>query len=60
VQRDGVVQAVDVPPGQGTVTWHYTPPRLFPGLALSLAGLVLTAAFALLALTPKRARLTAA
>ena len=26
----GVVQAVDVPPGLGVVTWSYTPPR-FPG-----------------------------
>ena len=30
VQRDGLVQAVDVPPGLGVVTWRYTPPRL-PG-----------------------------
>lgn len=37
VQSDGVVQAVDIPPGTGTLTWSYTPPRLMAGLALSLA-----------------------
>ncbi len=37
VQRDGLVQAVDVPPGLGLVTWSYTPPGFPAGLALSLA-----------------------
>jgi hypothetical protein len=37
VQRDGLVQAVDVPPGQGVLTWSYTPPLVPAGLALSLA-----------------------
>jgi hypothetical protein len=37
VQRDGVVQAVDVPPGLGVVTWSYTPPGFPAGLVLSLA-----------------------
>ncbi len=37
VQRDGLVQAVDVPPGLGVVTWSYTPPGFPAGLALSLA-----------------------
>ncbi len=37
VQRDGLVQAVNVPAGSGVVTWSYTPPGLEAGLALSLA-----------------------
>jgi hypothetical protein len=37
VRRDGLVQAVDVPPGRGTVTWSYTPPGFLAGLAVSLA-----------------------
>jgi hypothetical protein len=40
VQADGVVQAVDVPPGTGTLTWHYAPPRLTAGLSISLVALV--------------------
>ena len=44
VQPDGLVQAVDVPPGLGEVTWSYTPPGFRAGLALSLvaAALVLS------------------
>lgn len=42
VRRDGVVQAVDVPPGQGTVTWRYTTPRLETGLAVSATAALLT------------------
>ena len=57
VQRDGVVQAVDVPPGLGVVTWSYTPPRLLAGLSLSLAATVLVFLFFLLAsLAARRAR----
>ncbi len=43
VHRAGVVQAVDVPPGRGVVTWSYVPPRFTLGLVLSLAaaGLIL-------------------
>jgi hypothetical protein len=41
VQPDGLVQAVDVPPGLGEVTWSYTPPGFPVGLALSLAAAVL-------------------
>lgn len=37
IQRDGLVQAVDVPPGLGVVTWAYTPPGFPAGLVLSLA-----------------------
>jgi len=37
VQTDGLVQAVDVPPGQGVLTWSYTSPGLAAGLACSLA-----------------------
>ena len=40
MQADGVVQAVDVPPGTGTLTWHYAPPRLTAGLSISLVALV--------------------
>jgi hypothetical protein len=47
VQRDGLVQAVDVPPGRGVLTWSYSPPGFRVGLALSLAAvaLILTLAF---------------
>jgi hypothetical protein len=52
VQRDGLVQAVDAPPGLGVVTWSYTPPGFPVGLALSLAAaaliLVLVLAFTVL------------
>jgi len=41
VQPDGLVQAVDVPPGLGVVTWSYTPPGFRPGLALSLTAAAL-------------------
>jgi hypothetical protein len=37
IQRDGLVQAVDVPAGQGVITWSYTSPGFLAGLALSLA-----------------------
>ncbi len=41
VGRDGVVQAVGVPPGQGVLTWAYTPPGFRVGGALSVAALLL-------------------
>jgi hypothetical protein len=41
VRRDGLVQAVDVPAGRGVVTWHYRPPGLRAGFALSLGAAVL-------------------
>jgi hypothetical protein len=41
VQPDGLIQAVDVPPGLGEVTWSYTPPGFPAGLALSLAAAAL-------------------
>jgi hypothetical protein len=37
VQRAGLVQAVDVPPGRGVVTWSYVPPGFRLGFALSLS-----------------------
>jgi hypothetical protein len=37
VSRAGLVQAVDVPPGRGVVTWRYQPPGFPAGFALSLA-----------------------
>jgi hypothetical protein len=41
VQRDGLVQAVDVPAGLGVVTWSYTPPLFRAGLVVSLLGVAL-------------------
>ncbi len=49
VQRDGLVQAVDVPPGLGVVTWRYTPPGFPAGVVLSLAATVLVLLFFLAA-----------
>jgi len=43
VQRDGLVQAVDVPPGIGMLTFRYTPPGFRAGLGLSLVAGVLVA-----------------
>jgi len=37
VYRAGLVQAVDVPPGAGVVTWTYLPPGFTAGLAPSIA-----------------------
>ena len=45
VQRDGLVQSVDVPAGLGVITWSYTPPLFTAGLALSLLAMVLLLAF---------------
>ncbi len=57
VQRAGVIQAVDVPPGPGVVTWSYTPPRFPAGLALSLVATTLILVFFFLAfLAGSRAR----
>jgi hypothetical protein len=55
VHRDGLVQAVDVPPGLGVVTWSYTPPLFPAGLALSLAAAALVLVFFLTFLAPDRA-----
>jgi hypothetical protein len=41
VSRAGLVQAVDVPPGSGVVTWSYAPPWFTAGLALSLGATAL-------------------
>jgi hypothetical protein len=49
VQRDGLVQAVEVPPGLGVVTWRYTPPDFPAGVVLSLAATVLVLLFFLAA-----------
>ena len=56
VQRDGLVQAVDVPPGLGVVTWSYTPPGFPAGLALSLTAAALVAACFVLAFRARWAR----
>jgi hypothetical protein len=56
VQRDGLVQAVDVPPGFGVVTWSYTPPLFRAGLVLSLATTALVFPFFLAFLAGDRAR----
>jgi hypothetical protein len=60
VQVDGLVQAVDVPPGLGVLTFRYAPPGFAAGLALSLmAGVLVTGFFvaALLAWPPAAAGL---
>jgi hypothetical protein len=54
VQRDGLVQAVDVPPGRGVVTWKYTPPGFPAGLALSLVATALVLVFFVLGLLAHR------
>jgi hypothetical protein len=41
VHRAGLVQAVDVPPGAGVVTWSYEPPGFRLGAALFLVAAVL-------------------
>jgi hypothetical protein len=41
VQQDGLIQAVDVPPGLGALTWSYTPPGFPVGLILSLVATAL-------------------
>jgi len=56
VQRDGLVQAVDVPPGRGVVTWSYTPPGFPAGLVLSLAAAAIVFVFLLACLVADRAR----
>jgi hypothetical protein len=55
VEQDGLVQAVDVPPGLGVVAWSYTPPGFLAGLALSLTAAALVCAFVVLALLARRA-----
>ena len=56
VQPDGLVQAVDVPPGLGVVTWSYTPPGFPAGLALSLIAAALVVGFLVLAFLARRPR----
>jgi hypothetical protein len=56
VQQDGLVQAVDVPPGLGVITWSYTSPGFRVGFALSLAAGVLVCVFLAGALLARRAR----
>ena len=55
VQRDGLIQAVDVPAGLGVVTWSYTPPLFPAALVLSLAATALVLLFLLAALAAGRA-----
>lgn len=56
VQADGLVQAVDVPPGIGVLTFRYAPPGFAAGLALSLLAGVLVAGFFVVALLARRMR----
>ncbi len=56
VRADGVVQAVDVPPGTGTLSWHYAPPRLTPGLGISVTALVVLLLLSGVAITRSRDR----
>jgi hypothetical protein len=46
VRPSGLVQAVDVPAGQGVVTWYYHAPGVVAGLILSVLGVVLLAGLA--------------
>jgi hypothetical protein len=41
VHRTGLVQAVDVPPGAGVLTWSYAPPGFTVGVVPSLAAVAL-------------------
>jgi hypothetical protein len=54
VRADGLVQAVDVPPGTGVLTWRYEPPRLAEGLGLSVAAALAIAALLIPARRPRR------
>ena len=56
IQPDGLVQAVDVPPGLGVLTWSYTPPGFGVGLTLSLAAATLVLACLTLALRTRALR----
>jgi hypothetical protein len=56
MRADGVVQAVAVPPGVGTLTWHYAPPRLAAGLSTSLVALAMLVVLCGAALTGSRHR----
>jgi hypothetical protein len=56
VQVQGLVQAVDVPPGAGVLTWSYAPPGFRVGLALSLVAAALVGAFFVLAWLARRTR----
>jgi hypothetical protein len=58
VSRAGLVQAVDVPPGRGVVTWRYRPPGLPAGLGLSLAAAFILVLLAGYAAYERRARRT--
>jgi hypothetical protein len=55
VQVDGLVQAVDIPAGLGTLTWSYTPPGFPVGLLLSLVATALVLVFVGLAFVARRA-----
>jgi hypothetical protein len=52
VHRVGLVQGIDVPAGQGVITWTYRPPWFTPGLVLSVGA----AALILLMATGSRVR----
>jgi hypothetical protein len=54
VQQDGLVQAVDVPPGLGVLTFRYSPPGFAAGLALSLVAAAFVGMFFVLAVRARR------
>jgi hypothetical protein len=54
VQQDGLVQAVDVPPGLGVLTFRYSPPGFAVGLALSLVAAAVVGMFFVLAVRARR------
>ena len=53
VYRAGLVQAVDVPPGRGIVTWSYVSPGFTMGLAMSLGAVALLLILLLSGLRPQ-------
>jgi hypothetical protein len=53
VAVDGLVQAVDVPPGLGTLVFRYNPPGFTAGFAASLAALVILTGLLLAAAFPR-------
>jgi hypothetical protein len=59
IRRSGVVQAVTVPAGRGTITWSYNPPGARLGLWLSGVSLVLLVLMGLGALLWRRRPSTA-
>ena len=54
VRRSGLVQAVTVPAGRGSLSWRYSPPGARSGLLISLAALIVLAGLAAAAVLLRR------